>query len=240
MTLQHTHRQLHHGLQAAAAVGRALLPPKSDDSHTSFTWSAAHGALVQECVEGRYRSGLRVCDLTLLIIDANDAVTGAYPLRGRTLDDGFRFYEECLGRMLARHGEGLPDHEVANGAPFMPIDDHLATLASMNADAAAILERLRAKHPSASPVRCWPHHFDIAMLIALPEERSIGVGFLGGDANIPQPYWYVYAWPTPENTLPPLSAGRWYAGAWVGAVLEGQHDVATVERFLDEAIRVLI
>ena len=109
----------------------------------------------------------------------------------------------------------------------------------MYGDAAAILERLRAKHPTASPVRCWPHHFDIATLITLPENRSLGIGFLGGDANIPQPYWYVYAVPTPENTLPPLSTGRWYAEKWVGAVLEGRNDVATAERFLDEVIAAL-
>ena len=238
--MQDTYHQLHYGLQAAAGVGRTLIPPKSDDSHTSFTWSDAHGALVQDCVDGRYRAGLRLCDMTLLLIDASGAVTDSYPLRGCTLDDGFRFYEERVGRMLARPGEGLPQHDVANGAPFMPMDDELATLAKMYAEAAAILERVRAKHPAASPVRCWPHHFDIALLISLPEERSIGVGFLGGDANIPEPYWYVYAWPTPENTLPPLRTGRWYAGAWVGAVLEGIHDTATVEQFLGEAIKVLI
>jgi hypothetical protein len=109
----------------------------------------------------------------------------------------------------------------------------------MYGSAAAILERIRAKHPAAAPVRCWPHHFDIATLIPLPENRSIGLGFLGGDANIPEPYWYVYVSPMPEATLPPISVGRWYAGAWVGAVLTGEHDAETTERFLNEAIGAL-
>ncbi|HJQ38782.1 MAG TPA: hypothetical protein VKB93_16725 [Thermoanaerobaculia bacterium] len=220
-------------------MGRTLIPARPDDSHSNFAWSEQHGALLQECVDGRYRAGLRLCDLALLLVDANDRVTEEFCLRGKTLDDGFRFYEERVGKMLARPGEELPHHAVLDGACFNAMDDMLAKLASMYGSAAAILERIRAKHPSASPVRCWPHHFDIATLIPLPDNRSIGLGFLGGDANIPEPYWYVYAVPAPEATLPPLSVGRWYAGAWAGAVLTGEHDDVTAERFLDEAIDAL-
>ena len=240
MNLQDTLLQLHHGLQAAAGVGRTLIPARPDDSHSNFSWSEKHGALLQECVDGRYRAGLRLCDLALLLVDANDCVTEAFCLRGHTLEDGFRFYEERVGKMIARPGEALPHHAVLDGACFNAMDDILAKLASMYGSAAAILERIRAKHPTATPVRCWPHHFDIATLIPLPDNRSIGLGFLGGDANIPEPYWYVYAVPAPEATLPPLSIGRWYAGAWIGAVLTGEHDAASTERFLDEAIGALI
>ena len=115
----------------------------------------------------------------------------------------------------------------------------MSLLATMYGEAAAMLEWVRAKHAGATPVRCWPHHFDIALLINVTPDHGLGIGFLGGDANIPEPYWYVYAHPSPENTLPPLSAGRWYAGAWMGAVLEGRNEVATAERFLDEAISAL-
>jgi hypothetical protein len=239
MNLQDTLLQLHHGLQAAAGVGRTLIPARPDDSHTSFSWSPTHGALIQDCVDGRFRAGLRMCDLALLLIDAEDRVTESYCLRGHTLDDGFRFYEERVGKMLARPGEGIPEHAVANGACFSAMDEMLSRLAKMYGEAAAILERVRAKHPTASPVRCWPHHFDIATLIALPGNRSIGIGFLGGDANIPEPYWYVYAHPVPEKTMAPLSAGRWYAGAWLGAVLTGDNDAVATERFLGEAIAAL-
>ena len=227
MNLQDALLQLHHGLQAAAGVGRTLIPARPDDSHTNFAWSEKHGALLQECVDGRFRAGLRLCDLALLLVDANDCVTESFCLRGHTLDDGFRFYEERVGKMLVRPEEPLSE-------VFDATDELLAKIGSMYGSAAAILERIRAKHPGASPVRCWPHHFDIAMLIG-----PIGLGFLGGDANIPEPYWYVYAHPAPENTLPPLTIGRWYGGAWVGAVLEGRNDIATAERFLDDAIAVL-
>lgn len=217
-----TRLQMHYALQAAAGVGRTLLPPAPDDSHHSFTWSRERDALVQP------GSGLRLRDLTLVTDDG-----ASYPLRGHTLDEAYRFYEERAGRMLVRPAEPLPEHAVAHGAAFDAPDDELAAMATLYARAAEILERVRAKHPDASDVRLWPHHFDIAILIG-----NIGAGFLAGDENIDEPYWYVHATPMPD-VLPPLTAGFWYDGAWRGAVLTKTLDTATSERFLGEAIEAL-
>lgn len=183
--------EAHAALQAISTLGRTLLPPRPDDSHQSFTWSDQHQAFVQEAIDGRLRPGLRLRDLTLLLIaDQVDEL----PLR-------------------ATHD--------------------LQMLARMYETAANVLERLRAKHDGASPVRLWPHHFDVAILIG-----NIGVGFLAGDDSIDEPYWYVYNTPMPDP-LPPLSAGEWYRGHWMGAVLKGDPDTAAVDKFLDEALRAV-
>jgi hypothetical protein len=191
--LRDTRIQAHSAILAASALGRTLLPPRPDDSHQAFTWSDEHEAFVQEPIEGRLRPGLRLRDLTLLLIEER---VHELPLRGRTeLDPG-----------------------------------DLATLSRLYADAAKVLERVRAKEAGASPVRLWPHHFDVAILIG-----QIGVGFLAGDVAIHEPYWYVYNTPMPEQ-LPPLSHGEWFRDHWTGAVLKGDPDAATIEKFLDEAI----
>lgn len=217
--LHDTRVQVHDALQAAAGVGRTLLPPKPDDSHHSFTWSEEHGALVQDCVAGQFRAGLRLRDLTLLILNGHVA---EFPMRGRTVEDGFRFYEEATGFALER--------TPTSSDVLMPDDADLAQLARMYGQAASILERLREKYEGASPARLWPHHFDIAILIG-----RIGIGFLAGDDALDEPYWYVYDTPMPDP-LPALSTGEWYRGHWTGAVLRGDPDVQTIERFLDEAI----
>ena len=188
--LSETRKQVHEALQAAAAVGRTLLPPRPDDSHHSFTWSPAHDAFVQDLVDGRFRSGFRIRTFTLLLIDAQDRILG----------------------------EHRPQR-------FTPDADALATIARMYAHAAEILGRLH------QPVRMWPHHFDVAVLI----DGTLGVGFLAGDDAIDEPYWYVYNTPMPDP-LPPLTAGEWHRGAWTGAVLRGDPEAATIERFLREAI----
>lgn len=223
-----TRLQLHWAAQAAAGVGRTLAPPHPDDSHTAFSWSPEHRALVQP------QSGLRLHDLRLLLL-RDDAIVDAFPLTGRTLDDGFRFYEERLGQTLQRPGEGLPDHPVAHGAAFAPDAGDLAHFDRLYADAATHLEAFRAAHLGAGPVRCWPHHFDLATLVTLGGDHTIGAGFVPGDAQFPDPYWYVTPWPLPEGraTFAPLSLGFWNMDGWFGAVLrEGEGDV---RRFLDEA-----
>lgn len=223
-----TRLQLHWAAQAAAGVGRTLSTPQPDDSHTAFTWSHELRALVQP------HSGLRLHDLTLLLL-REGAVIDTFQLTGRTLDDAFHFYEEHFGRTLQRPGEGLPDHPAAHGPPFAPDVSDLARFDRLYADAARHLEAFRAAHPGASPVRCWPHHFDIATLVSRGGDHTIGAGFTPGDAQFPEPYWYVTPWPYPEDraSFPPLSVGFWNMDGWFGAVLrEGEGDVA---RFLEEA-----
>src|ERR1043166_103462 len=171
-----TRLQLHWAAQAASLCGATLSPKQPDDSHHSFTWSDEREALVQSI-----GSGIRLRDLSLLW-DGE-----VYPLAGHTLEDGFRFYEERVGQKLPRPGDGLPAHPVANGAAFAPDADDLARFATLYADAAALLEDVRAKHRDAGPVRCWAHHFDIATLIAHGGERTTGIGFVPGDAPFPEP-----------------------------------------------------
>ena len=108
---------------------------------------------------------------------------------------------------------------------------------------------IQSTHGS-SPVRCWPHHFDIASLITLDPDvdaeqaRSIGVGLSPGDGSYDQPYFYVTPWPYPAvQTLPALgSFGAWHTEGWTGAILTAETiipsaDQETVVReFLRDAI----
>jgi hypothetical protein len=214
-----TRLQLHWAAQPAAGVSRALLAPAADDSHTAFAWR--DGALRQGS-----GAALRFADLTLLY-DGQE-----FPLAGRTLDDAYRFLEERIGEPVPRPSYELPDHAVAHGAPFAPDANDLARFASLYAEADRELQRIH------TPVLCWPHHFDIATLIERGEGRTIGAGFVPGDAQYPEPYWYVTPWPYPDaSTLPPLPLGFWHRDGWVGAVLPA--GAGSVAEFLDAAIKAL-
>ena len=105
----------------------------------------------------------------------------------------------------------------------------LEALARWYGAAAEVLEELRSKHsalrPGPGPVRLWPHHFDIAVLVGLDEDggesaRSIGVGVSPGDGYYAQPYAYVSPYPAPKPprlpALPP--AGRWHTRDFFAAV----------------------
>lgn len=85
-----------------------------------------------------------------------------------------------------------------------------------------------------SPIQIWPHHFDLAMLW-LPggkipgqdpadeemSDQQMNFGFAFGDAGIPEPYFYITAYPLPD-AMPALAlpAGTvWQSEGFSGAVL---------------------
>jgi hypothetical protein len=224
--------ELHWAAQVVAAVGRALIPTVPDDSHTSLEWSPAGRLLVGGMTPPRSRLGLRPTDLTLVVVDAAGSPQNELPLAGETLEQALAWAGEMLGG--AAPGPPpyqMPDHVVGHGGAFRGRDrDALAELARWYASADALLRDFVSSRPlakeHASPVRCWPHHFDIATLVSVPggapdQARTIGVGLSPGDSSYAEPYFYVTPWPAPDGaTLPQLPAGAsWNRAGWLGAVL---------------------
>lgn len=87
----------------------------------------------------------------------------------------------------------------------------------------------------SSPIMFWPGHFDLAMMW-LPGEKIPGqdpadeehsdkqmnFGFSFGDEGIPDPYFYVTAYPSPES-FPALElpvGARWHTQGFSGVVLD--------------------
>jgi len=216
--------QLHWAAQLAATVGRTLAPPRADDSHTSFLWSEKEDALVQE---PPLSSGLRLRDLTLIMSGQE------FPLDGRTIDEGFAWLQQQAPGVRKEFNDPMPDHPVAHGEPFHLDGAKFAELARYYREAAAILKTIDAD------VRCWPHHFDIAVLLSFDGgAKTIGVGMSPGDEGRDEPYWYVNHWPRASTTsLPPLAGGgTWNTEGWLGGVLPASAN-GDVRAFVDSALK---
>ena len=255
--------QLHWAAQAAAAVGRQLVPHQPDYGEQSFQWLGGPRALAQGLVAGRrpFRAAVRPWPAALLLLDAAGAALAEFLLEGKTLDEAYEWthieVERVLGRQLKqpleRPGDDFPAHSVACGAPFSTSGPGFAELGRYFADADRVLRALVDRNPGASPVRCWPHHFDLATLILLDsgtdseKARSIGAGLSPGDDRMAEPYFYVLPWPAPAtHALPQLAGGgRWQTAGWVGAVLAASsftnagtngYQARRVEEFLTSAV----
>src|SRR5262249_62334200 len=66
----------------------------------------------------------------------------------------------------------------------------------------SIQRQMIGRKLAASPVRCWPHHFDIATLTTLPARNAGATGYVGaglspGDEYYDEPYFYVSVYPNP-------------------------------------------
>jgi hypothetical protein len=218
-TLVDTRVQLHWAAQAAAGIGRTLVPARSDDSHTSFRWDPSSGALLQESVDG-ITGGLRIDTFSLIALRAGEPLA-ELSLQGRTLEEAFAFFERIFDTPLKRPDVDLPNHDVSSGTAFDVEREDLAEFARHYSNAALLCSTMFG---SEQPVRCWPHHFDIATLLTLAGSghvsTSIGVGLSPGDAAYDEPYYYVNAWPSPDAArLPVLHSGQWHTTGWTGAVL---------------------
>jgi len=235
--------QLHHAVQIAVSASISYLPARPDDSHTALSWSAPIHALITEPIaaDRPVRFGVRLRDLTLLALDGAMSVTRTLALSERTVGEATAWLGHVASeagldpaRLTTRKHYTIPDHPVASGAPFsIGSGDPFRELKRYWSNAALVLDELARTTAGASPVRCWPHHFDIATLIAPPasagERRStIGVGHSPGDEWYAEPYWYVGPSPYPEpRDLPSLDGrGRWHTKGWVGAVLPASDYVA--------------
>jgi len=116
--------------------------------------------------------------------------------------------------------------------------EHAVTLAVALNSVAVAMESFRADiREETSPIQLWPHHFDLSMLW-LPGEKIPGqdpaneeyadkqmnFGFTFGDEGLPEPYFYVTAYPLPDAFAKlPLPAGTtWQTEGFSGAVLTYQ------------------
>ncbi|MGB3053162.1 MAG: hypothetical protein WBB42_19315 [Polyangiales bacterium] len=226
--------ELHWAAQLLSAPGVSLLRAAEDYLHTNLGWDFELGVLTGRQVGSEsLRAGLGFEGLELLVLEG-ERERSSMRLAGHTLQQSLSW----LGRELAGEGATLvlpvhdmPSHAVGEGGVFSDAGALArAELEAWFSNAFRLIRETVADEASASPVRCWPHHFDVASLITLDadadaeEARSIGIGFSPGDGSYDQPYFYVTPWPYPETAdLPALAEGaEWHMSGWTGAVLTAE------------------
>ena len=234
--------ELHHAVQLLASFCQTLLDPRPDDSHRSMVWSGPDGGFSTSPMDREPTLRVTVAPTDLEVtLHGETGVLGSRSLVGLTPDEAYAWLEGelagALGRdglRLGRPGYEIPPRGTAKGKPFGGTPAvALVELEAWFENAAGVLDGIVAQDASATPVKCWPHHFDIAMALVLDPEigpaegRSVGVGFSPGDEATPQPYWYVRPYPDPGTyDLPILPGGYGHTEGWFGAVLPGSAVVA--------------
>ncbi len=249
--------QLHHAAQIIVSVGISYLEKRPDDSHTNLEWLPDLGALGTNWLDKRerIRFAVRPADLSLLALDSGGRVTSDFALDGRTVADGVAWLRDVLSKAgydaatltTKKHYE-IPPHPVASGATFsLGGGETFAELERYYANAQEVTSHVAGTRAGASAPRCWPHHFDLATLITLPDipgrgSRTVGVGLSPGDGSYAEPYFYVGPYPHPSvDRLRSLgSLGAWHTQEWVGAVLRAGDIAGLEERRQGEAVHAFV
>jgi hypothetical protein len=223
----------HRALQWPARAARANLKPAADDSHTSLTWHPDQAALLTQLLPGGVKVGLRIGVHELVFIKGSGSES--LPLGAAPDADVGQWLDARLAAagLAPASGVALP-YELPHALFARPSEEmpRFAAVAGWIAAGAEVLDEVRKKcrrfKPGPGPVRCWPHHFDIAVLVRLEQDdperaRAIGVGVSPGDDYYAQPYLYVSPYPRPgTDDLPALPAGgRWHTKDFFGAIATG-------------------
>jgi hypothetical protein len=257
--LREARLQAHHALQWLARAARAFVPPEPDHGHTNLGWDEAIDGFVTHPLNDDLQLGLRLTDLTLVLVSPSVQVN--FTLDGRTDADARLRLGELLAaqafdpaRLDAKPPYEIPDHPVAHGAAYdaRGLSDELSELAAWFANADRSLDRvweqMTAHGLAPAPVRTWPHHFDMATLTPLEggnaeHARSVNAGFSPGDEHYEEPYFYVSPYPYPDPTkLTALPLGQWHTRGFTAAVLPASEIMpmsdrqATGDAFLDAAV----
>jgi hypothetical protein len=193
--------------------------------------------------DGAMLIGLSLSPLRLDVVQ-DDEMRAKLDMEGQTAEDALQW----LDRQLRESGLNpaskvtlpyeLPE-AVAKTDRFLPqtVSVQLSTLAAWFDLANTVLSDFARNYtdlkPGPSPVRCWPHHFDIATYVQLETgstetARGIGLGMSPGDESYGQPYFYVNPWPhlDPANLPDPPHPGHWHTEGYVGAVATAEQILA--------------
>jgi hypothetical protein len=252
--------QAHYALQWPARAARAFVPPQPHDGHTNLGWDDALDGFSTHPLKNGTRLGLRLPDLTLLLLGEDAARAASFSLNGHTDAQARQWLGEQLGArgfdaqaLDAPSPYEMPAHALAQGAAYdaAGLRDALAEHAAWFSNAAHLLGPIQhwmaERKLAPSPLRCWPHHFDLATLSSFPARGGatgyVGAGLSPGDHYYDEPYFYVSAYPPPAaEALPALPLGHWHTKDFTGAVatasdiLAAEDPKAAAEKYLQAAV----
>ncbi|MGH6857725.1 MAG: DUF5996 family protein [Methylocella sp.] len=256
--------QAHHAVQWLARAARAYVPPRPDDGHTNLGWDDTFVGFTTHRLKNGMHLSLQIADLTLVLHGGERKRIQSFSLNGRTNAQARQWLGEQLGargldtRALdAPSPYEIPARAVTQGAAYdaAEVADSLLELSVWFANAEFSLVRAQRqmieRKLSASDVRCWPHHFDLATLASFPARDAdatayVGAGLSPGDAYYDEPYFYVSVYPQPDRAeLPRLpKLGHWHTHEFTAAVVPAHQIVAAnnqkaaADEFLKAAIDV--
>lgn len=248
----------HKAVQLVTKAARANIKAVPDDSHSNLGWKKGLGMFVSQPLttsSGDVFVCFHVSWLSLMIIIGDELGPSLY-LAGVSDEDAGTWLDGQLAALGLQAASTVPlPYDMPASADGIEVystaglEDGLRTLSAWFSLAHDKLTEFAASQmqlsPGPSPVRCWPHHFDIATYVALEDAdaetaKGIGVGMSPGDESYGQPYFYINPWPHLDAAdlpvLPP--PGHWHTQGFVGAIATGEEvlSLSDIETGLPEFI----
>ncbi len=234
---QPTRDTVHRYAQVVGAVRAALSPRQKHSGHRSLL-AAAAGLTTTPIPWGPLTVEL-VLDLSAHRLVLTNSLGRAWQQRLRGQSQAALFGEVSAGLAALGVSAELDGSDVSNPQPgaydVAAVETYWQALSQIDQVFKRFKGELRAE---TSPVQLWPHHLDLAMLWfsgrRVPShendrpqlaDEQMNFGFSTGDEGLPEPYFYITAYPLPAGlTATPLPPdAEWHTQGWTGALLRYSH-----------------
>ena len=239
---------MHVAAQYLAAAGISFLDKKNDDSHTNLGWDGINYRLTTHAFDkSSFRVGLNIKTGHLewfkegVIVSTIDLQKSIHSEVLAWFDDLVE--KQAVGRKYCYefHYE-LPYAKVSFDDSFSFDKADSQVFGNLLTIAQNAFEGFLSENGLESPIRVWPHHFDIGIYTKLSEELFMGAGLAIPDALVDDHYYYATGWKSGSavstDTFTGLDRGEWRKD-WAGATLPSKGiTVEGATRFLNQAREV--
>lgn len=204
-----------HALAAVGHAARHLSEAGAAQPVEGLEWLEDHHAIATPVLRGLsgVRVALRPAELTLLLLDPDGAALKTRPLEGCTVDEAFEWLHAELGE-VGTDAFAFEDTDTADLPPLpaslggvlgCPDRQALEELERWLGNADHVLRTIARTSQRASAVRCAPDRLALRTELRHrtregEEARLVVVGASMGDAEHPQPFFFVAA--RPAETIP--------------------------------------
>ena len=231
--LQPTHDTIRGYAQVLGKVRRALTPRQKHWWHVSLR-TAATGLTTTSIPAGDFTVEM-LLDFTThqLVIKTSRGDVYSKPLQGQSLAI---FCEDTLAALAALGIEPDIDRSLfTDNTPGTYIPTVAAQYWRALSQIGAVFKQFKGGlRQETGPVQLWPHHMDLALLWfsgrLVPDQdpddeeysdEQMNFGFSPGDEGIPEPYFYITAYPTPDGfaDTPLPNDAYWHTEGFTGAIL---------------------
>ena len=246
--MKQTIEQLHIAAQYLAAANISFLEPKTDDSHTNLGWDKTNSRLTSHQFGPKNNQlGLKFDSGKLEWLE-NGALKDDIDLEKYTHYDLINWIKSHVEKSNLRtpfeysfHYE-LPYQKIKDNDTFKLNSADIDTVITRLDTGQTTFENVLANHTLKSPIRIWPHHFDLGIYVQLDGNGKL---FMGGGLAIPDTlvddmYFYASGWKNGQavvtGNFSELENGEWRSD-WNGATLPSDGaTVSKVELFYKRAI----
>ena len=241
--MEKTIEQLHIAAQYLAAIGISFVAKQADDSHTNLGWDGIK-ITTHSFGEGNFQVGFNLKSQSLEwikngvitnVIDLNESNHGAVlnwfseQVNANNINEAFQYkfhYELPYEKIKVNDSFSFDSSEV------LKYSQYLTT-------AQKAFETFLASNKLESPIRIWPHHFDLGIYTKLSNNLFLGAGLAIPDSLVDDLYYYASGWldgnAISTKAFSGLSNGNWRSSDWDGATLPSKNiNVNEVIDFLNQ------